>query len=476
MIESTETKPTGVKVAFCILLALGILATKTLIGSPVSTLLVAPVAYLHALFTAIIYLVLAFGLWGRHRRLWLPTILYSLVMALISGIGDPAGLVLNTAVFYLLTQSSLGNYFTTDLNTRGEHRQEFLLLRRVISRIGLVIIAPVVIMITTGLMMYFRAYPTPAAVWIVLIGYIHYTTGFLSAALITWKVVEAYRIYRPSLSVADHRLLPMFSRLTWPLLVLAIVTYVTGIPLLLRFYPVMSYALYLDLHLWAGVIAIVFASWHLYRYIGSARRNSEIHLRRLAIPESREFDPNRRSLLKFVGAASVAIALGAKFSDFLEYLETYSTGQDSSTFPVTFNGDTDTQVDIKTWQLQVVKDATELSQFSYRDLQNMPMEEKDVVLGCVSGWFATVRWRGVSLATILSKAGASLDFATARFESVTGYAWTHSRETIMQPDTMLAVSAANGVLSSEHGFPARLVAPGRPGEEWVKYVKRIVIE
>ena len=99
-------------------------------------------------------------------------------------------------------------------------------------------------------------------------------------------------------------------------------------------------------------------------------------------------------------------------------------------------------------------------------------DEVDAVLDCTGGWYAAQRWRGVWLSTVLPDelpAGArSVDVV-----SVTGY-----RRRFALGDAaglLLATSVAGAPLSPGHGAPRRLVAPGRRGFWWVKWVVRIEV-
>ena len=95
------------------------------------------------------------------------------------------------------------------------------------------------------------------------------------------------------------------------------------------------------------------------------------------------------------------------------------------------------------------------------------------VLDCTGGWFAAQDWRGVRLDRLLAEhlPGPLPPDGSVDVVSVTGY-----RRRLPLRDAehlLLATSAAGRPLSAGHGAPVRLVAPGRRGFGWVKWVTRI---
>jgi DMSO/TMAO reductase YedYZ molybdopterin-dependent catalytic subunit len=58
-----------------------------------------------------------------------------------------------------------------------------------------------------------------------------------------------------------------------------------------------------------------------------------------------------------------------------------------------------------------------------------------------------------------------------RVISHTGYRWSFDIRTARQ--LLLATHVGGEALSHDHGAPVRLVAPGRRGFEWVKWVTRV---
>ena len=92
-------------------------------------------------------------------------------------------------------------------------------------------------------------------------------------------------------------------------------------------------------------------------------------------------------------------------------------------------------------------------------------------LDCTSGWYTVQDWGGVRVGELLDTAGVADDAAWVRFVSVTGYRW--SLPLAEAREALLATHVGGSRLSHGHGAPARLVAPGRRGFQWVKWVQRV---
>lgn len=114
-------------------------------------------------------------------------------------------------------------------------------------------------------------------------------------------------------------------------------------------------------------------------------------------------------------------------------------------------------------------------------LAAMDLHTATLPIACVEGWSETRVWTGVRLRDLAVLAGVP-DPETAFVQSVET-SGTYSRTTlqdnqVMDPDAMLAlrVGAEGGPiadLTTNHGYPARIIVPALPGVHNTKWVASI---
>ncbi len=129
-------------------------------------------------------------------------------------------------------------------------------------------------------------------------------------------------------------------------------------------------------------------------------------------------------------------------------------------------------IDAQTWRLSLSGAVTTPRDYSYDELVSAG-DELHATLDCTGGFYSTQRWRGIRAGRLLDHAVLHADARYVSFISVTSYRWSLPLEEARM--VLLATHTGEESLSHEHGFPLRLVAPGRRGFEWVKWITRIEV-
>jgi DMSO/TMAO reductase YedYZ molybdopterin-dependent catalytic subunit len=122
------------------------------------------------------------------------------------------------------------------------------------------------------------------------------------------------------------------------------------------------------------------------------------------------------------------------------------------------------EVNVPTWRLSL---RTADGEFDTRSLEEMNAVSAGVraTIDCTGGWYAEQEWEGVRLDHLLPGAA---DGSSILARSVTGY--TRRFPARDASKLWVVVRAGGRPLSAGHGYPARIVAPGRRGFWWVKWL------
>jgi DMSO/TMAO reductase YedYZ molybdopterin-dependent catalytic subunit len=114
---------------------------------------------------------------------------------------------------------------------------------------------------------------------------------------------------------------------------------------------------------------------------------------------------------------------------------------------------------------------------SLAQLRAMPQHDAHLPISCVEGWSSQQRWTGVRVRDLLDLARVpharrirveSLEAHGAYASSILDH--THARD----PLTLLALKVGGEQLALDHGYPARLISPDRPGVLQTKWVGKLV--
>ena len=214
----------------------------------------------------------------------------------------------------------------------------------------------------------------------------------------------------------------------------------------------------MQLHVGAAVGAVALLIAHMVMHHRSARRRWRPLLRRT--------DLTRRRALLGTGVVAGSAALWV-IAPGLARRETGSHEVGSGNIaivPVTqWMFDQVPQIEAAAWRLR-----TPDRSFDLAAIAALPQSTVRAVLDCTGGWFTEQEWRGVPLSALGLRQGASIEVV-----STTGY---RRRFPASEAGTLLLATHASGrPLSAGHGGPARIVAPGRRGFWWVKWVASIEV-
>jgi DMSO/TMAO reductase YedYZ molybdopterin-dependent catalytic subunit len=317
-------------------------------------------------------------------------------------------------------------------------------------RTNLVLFASLAIALVTGAGAFGAG--TVEGAWIAIF---HGAAGLAIVLLTPWKSVIVRR------GLTRHRPGSSASLVLTTMVLVCVaagIAHATGIAR--SFGPVSS----MQVHVGTGLVALPLAIVHV--------RKRPMRLRRS--------DASRRQLLKVgalvtgSGAAYLAVegmtralVLPGRARRFTGSYERGSLSPDD--MPVTqWLDDSVPVIGMDQWVLHV-QDGASGRRWSYADLSAFDARVR-ATLDCTGGWWAVQDWEGVPLARLLDRPSGRSVVVT----SSTGY---RRRFPVTDVDNLLLALRVGGrPLSAGHGAPARLVAPGRRGFWWVKWVTRIDVD
>lgn len=113
---------------------------------------------------------------------------------------------------------------------------------------------------------------------------------------------------------------------------------------------------------------------------------------------------------------------------------------------------------------------------SRSELEALPQRTEVLPISCVEGWTVDAAWSGVPLRDLLALVDAPED-STVRFRSLQRRgafgATTMPAAYARDPRTLVALHLNGEPLDLDHGYPARVIAPGRPGVLQTKWLTSI---
>lgn len=137
-------------------------------------------------------------------------------------------------------------------------------------------------------------------------------------------------------------------------------------------------------------------------------------------------------------------------------------------------------VNIEEWRLTVDGYVEKPLSLSYDEIRALPQTRLIEVLECYDNvpggsLIGVAEWEGVLVRRLLDMARPKDGASTLLFHSLDGYSTNHKMDYVRKVCVMLALKMNGATLPIEHGYPARLVAPGMYGYKWAKWVYRVEV-
>ena len=292
---------------------------------------------------------------------------------------------------------------------------------------------------------------------------IHRTLGWVLILVIPWKARIAYRSLRRGFRKTFDRSWMILISLTMAGIALLVI--VLGTLWLLRIGPEESWLrqTVISWHWMVGLALIAPLAIHVWRRWPKPKRVDFL---------------SRRGALRSVslGIAALFVWKGVELISQTENLDkrptgSHEKGSQGNFFPITNRPEETGLIDLAGWRLEVVDLQNRSRAFHYSDLLAITAVEKQAVIDCTLGWFATQVWKGIPLAELLDLEQSGR--VGVRLQSYSGYAQMIPLAEARQ--ILLATHVGGQPLDQAHGFPLRAVVPSRRGWFWVKWLTQVKI-
>lgn len=198
---------------------------------------------------------------------------------------------------------------------------------------------------------------------------------------------------------------------------------------------------------------------------------------------------NRRQFIKkFAGAFSGISFFSGFFSPALKHLFGAGTMDKNSAksrkIQVTplksfgVMGKSDIEVNQEKWRLEIHDKEGGKLEYSYDDILSLPSVERKIVLLCPGFFENHGLWKGFSLGRILKEEGLDKGVKKIEISGLNGKKQKSAKfplKHILDDQVFLAYGVNREKLPVRNGYPLRVVGDYYPGDDWIKYVNKVIL-
>ena len=200
-------------------------------------------------------------------------------------------------------------------------------------------------------------------------------------------------------------------------------------------------------------------------------------------PETKEPRVSRRGFFATIfigGAAVVGLTAGQSFTllDPINVFAPRKNGVGPNALPVNRTAHAAKVLEsamAASWAL-TVSSGTRSRSFTRAQLEALPQHTVELPIACVEGWSQMATWKGPRLKDLFDSVGANPDrmIRATSLEQGSIYAVMEMEPNFVRDDLTLVALHLNGEpLDIDHGYPARIIAPARPGVLQTKWLSKL---
>ncbi len=140
----------------------------------------------------------------------------------------------------------------------------------------------------------------------------------------------------------------------------------------------------------------------------------------------------------------------------------------------------DPTVDAGSWRLRVGGEAENMLEFTYDEIKALPSREQYTTLQCISNevggdLISNALWRGFPLKDLLDMAQPRPGANFVAFKAADDFTQCLPLDFVMNESVMLVWQMNGETLPSKHGYPLRMIAPGKYGFKGPKWITEIAL-